>query len=191
MADHNSAKNVGKSPLGNGACYTEAYIGTQKGGLSVFYVEPDAASGVHATKRIMSQATDRHPGAPLIGLFPDEVREDVQEIRLREALKRCSTATRDAAIAFRRTGDLDCVPVIIEGLIEHYVVPEARAKLRSHDDGLRLIEDLAIDSLTMLEIVFLAEEVLQVSIDNEELRPFRTVGDVKRFVAQKLSKSAE
>ena len=36
-------------------------------------------------------------------------------------------------------------------------------------------------------IVFLAEDVLQVSIDNEELRPFRTVGDIKRFIASKLA----
>jgi acyl carrier protein len=49
------------------------------------------------------------------------------------------------------------------------------------------VEDLAIDSLTMLEIVFLAEEVLQVSLDNEELRAFRTVGEVKRFIVSKLA----
>jgi 3-hydroxyacyl-[acyl-carrier-protein] dehydratase len=70
------------------------------------------------------------------------------------------------------------------------VEPEARAKLGAADDNLRLTEDLGVDSLTMLEIVFLAEEVLQVSIDNEELRPFKTVGDVKRFVASKLAGAA-
>ena len=120
----------------------------------------------------------------MAGLLPTVDRE---ESRLRESLKRCSPATLDAACEYRRTGNLDCVPAIVHGVIEHYVVPEARAKLRSRDDSLRLSEDLAIDSLTMLEIVFLAEEVLQVSIDNEELRPFRTVGDVKRFVRLKLS----
>jgi len=39
----------------------------------------------------------------------------------------------------------------------------------------------------MMEIVFLAEDVLQVSIDNEELRPFGTLGDIKRLVATKLA----
>jgi acyl carrier protein len=101
-----------------------------------------------------------------------------------DALKRCSAATRDAACEFRRTGKVEWVPAIIHGLIEHYVEPEARAKLKRFRRQPAAHEDLAIDSLTMLEIVFLAEEVLQVSIDNEELRPFKTVGDVKRFIVQ-------
>jgi acyl carrier protein len=42
----------------------------------------------------------------------------------------------------------------------------------------------------MLEIVFLAEDVLQITIDNEEMRPFRTVGDVKTFIVSKLAHGA-
>src|ERR1700722_12879702 len=77
------------------------------------------------------------------------------DARLRDTLKRCSPSTRDAACAFRRTKSLELLPAIIHGLIEHYVERDARAKLSRADDGLRLVEDLAIDSLTMLEIVFL------------------------------------
>lgn len=106
---------------------------------------------------------------------------------LRDTLKRCSPSTREAACAFRRTGSPDHLPAIVHGLIEHYVERGARAKLSRSGDGVRLVEDLAIDSLTMLEIVFLAEDVLQISIDNEELRPFRTVGDIKTFIASKLA----
>ena len=51
---------------------------------------------------------------------------------------------------------------------------------------LRLIEDLGIDSLTMMEIVILVEEVLQMSINNEELRHLRTIGDVKQFIECKV-----
>ncbi len=106
---------------------------------------------------------------------------------LRDTLKRCSPSTREAACAFRRTGSPDHLPAIVHGLIEHYVERGARAKLSRSGDGVRLVEDLAIDSLTMLEIVFLAEDVLQISIDNEELRPFRTVGDVKKFIVSKFA----
>jgi len=152
--------------------------------------EPNAAPAVSVSKRTMRQATERHPGSQLIGLVREDTRDTRGEAQLRETLKRCSAATRDAACEFRRTGNVKHVPAIIHGLIEHYVEPVARAKLNGCDDNVRLTEDLAIDSLTMLEIVFLAEEVLQVSIDNEELRPFRTVGDVKRFVTAKLSGAA-
>jgi acyl carrier protein len=109
---------------------------------------------------------------------------------LRDALKRCSPSTREAACAFRKTRSPDHLPAIVHGLIEHYVERGARAKLNHADDGIRLVEDLAIDSLTMLEIVFLAEDVLQITIDNEELRPFRTVGDVKNFIASKLARAS-
>jgi 3-hydroxyacyl-[acyl-carrier-protein] dehydratase len=111
------------------------------------------------------------------------------EERLREALRRCSPATQEAALAFRKTGSAELVPAIVFGLIERYTDREARSKLAGTGDGVRLIEDLALDSLTMLEIVFLAEEVLQISVDNEEFRPFRTVGDVKAFIASKLAAS--
>ena len=42
-----------------------------------------------------------------------------------------------------------------------------------------------MDSLTMLEIVMMVEQTLQVSIDNEELRDLRTMGDVKAYLEAK------
>ncbi|WP_231962221.1 phosphopantetheine-binding protein [Opitutus sp. GAS368] len=72
------------------------------------------------------------------------------------------------------------------GIIERYVEPDLRAKLKDADDDLRIIEDLGIDSLTMMEIVILVEDVLQMTINNEELRYLRTVGDVKTFIECKV-----
>jgi acyl carrier protein len=135
----------------------------------------------------MTQATDRDMGAPFPSPGPAKAYTPEDDALLRDALKRCSASTCEAARAFRKTGSPVYLPAIVDGLIEHYVEPVAKAKLSSADDRLRLVEDLAIDSLTMLEIVFLAEEVLQISIDNEELRPFRTLGDIKTFLAAKLA----
>jgi acyl carrier protein len=138
----------------------------------------------------MRQATNPDPVAQHLMLGSQRSLTQADEEHLRDALKRCSPSTREAAREFRRTGNPDHLPAIVHGLIEHYVERDARAKLNRADDSLRLVEDLAIDSLTMLEIVFLAEDVLQISIDNEEIRPFRTVGDVKRFIASKLERAA-
>jgi acyl carrier protein len=134
----------------------------------------------------MSQATE--PDFATQHFLPAAGKEftSKDDAQLRDALKRCSPGTREAACEFRRTGSAAHLPAIVHGLIEHYVAPDARAKLGRAADDLRLVEDLDIDSLTMLEIVYLAEEVLQVSIDNEELRPFRTVGDIKGFLESKL-----
>jgi acyl carrier protein len=108
------------------------------------------------------------------------------EAALREALKRCSPSTFEAAVQFRKTGNADHMPAVVIGVIERFVEPDLRSKLKDGDDDLRLIEDLGIDSLTMMEIVILVEDVLQLSINNDELRNLRTVGDVKTFIDCKI-----
>ena len=108
------------------------------------------------------------------------------ETSLREALKRCSPSTFEAAVQYRKTGNPEHVPAVVIGVVERFVEPDLRAKLKDADDDLRLIEDLGIDSLTMMEIVILVEDVLQLSINNDELRNLRTVGDVKTFIDCKI-----
>ncbi len=119
-------------------------------------------------------------GIPLKAFTPDE------DANLREALKRCSAATYEACAQFRKTGNTEHLPAIVLGIIERYVEPDLRGRLKDADDDLRIIEDLGIDSLTMMEIVILVEDVLQMSINNDELRHLRTVGDVKTFIECKV-----
>jgi len=117
------------------------------------------------------------PVAPLT----DEKREDLQE-----DLKRCSDATRKAVFEFLETGRVALLPVIVTGIIERFLEPEMRPKLKDGDGSLRLIDDLGIDSLTMMEIVVLAEEAFGISIDNEELRELRSIDDVIGFMDAKV-----
>ncbi len=150
--------------------------------------EPCGTVVVNEMGSHMTQATDCDMGSGHFAPGPARSFTSEDDARLCDALKRCSPSTREAAREFRKTGSPAFLPAVVNGLIEHFVEPDARAKLTRADDGLRLVEDLAIDSLTMLEIVFVAEEVLQISIDNDELRPFRTVGDIKAFLAAKLGR---
>jgi 3-hydroxyacyl-[acyl-carrier-protein] dehydratase len=106
---------------------------------------------------------------------------------LHETLKRCSPATYYAACKFRDTGDCADLRTVIVGVVERFVDREARPKLRAPSDALRLREDLGIDSLTMMEIIMIAEEVLRISVANDELTHLKTLGDVQRFVESKLT----
>jgi acyl carrier protein len=108
------------------------------------------------------------------------------ELELAELLKRCSPATLEAAIRFRETKDAKEIEPIVMGIIDRHLEPEQREIFKKADDTLRLYEDLGLDSLTMLEIVMLVEQTLQVSIDNEELRDLRTTGDVKEYLDAKV-----
>jgi len=134
----------------------------------------------------MSDAVQSTPGAAKsIPAGPKPFAPE-DEASLREALKRCSPSTFEAAVQFRKTGNAEHVPAVVIGVIERFVEPDLRAKLKDADDDLRLIEDLGIDSLTMMEIVILVEDVLQMTINNDELRNLRTVGDVKTFIDCKI-----
>ena len=105
------------------------------------------------------------------------------ENQLRESLRRCSPETVVAAVAYRRTRDPQHLPALIGGVFERYIEPEIRPKLASANrDDLRVIEDLGIDSLTLMEIVMLLEEAGGLTIANDELRQLRTLGDIRTFV---------
>lgn len=106
---------------------------------------------------------------------------------LRETLKRCSPEVFEAAVNFRQTGDTRYLPAVVLGIIERYLEPEVRPRLHKGDcDGLEMVNDLQIDSLTMVEIVIMVEESVKVSIDNDELRGLITLGDVKQFIECKV-----
>jgi 3-hydroxyacyl-[acyl-carrier-protein] dehydratase len=128
--------------------------------------------------------TSSQKKAPFIALAKPFSPED--EVALREVLKRCSPSTFEAAVQFRKTGNPEHLPAVVIGVVERYVEPELRVKLKDAADDLRMIEDLGIDSLTMMEIVILVEDVLQMTINNEELRNLRTVGDVKACIDCKV-----
>jgi acyl carrier protein len=104
------------------------------------------------------------------------------EASLRESLKRCSPATLEAALAYRQTKDPVHLPQVALGILERFLEPEAQTMLREGDNELRFMEDLGLDSLTIMEVVMMVEEVLEMPIANEELRFLRTVGDLKVFI---------
>ena len=116
----------------------------------------------------------------------DPIPED--DPALREALKRCSPATYYAACKFRAFSRSEDLRTLVIGVIERFVERELRPKLKVASDTLRLREDLALDSLTMMEVVMIAEEVLCINVSNEELTHLRTLGDVHAFIFAKTSK---
>jgi acyl carrier protein len=106
---------------------------------------------------------------------------------LKEGLRRCSPATLAAAIRFREKSELDALPIVIFGIIERYQPATAPIKLSAAGDSMRLIEDLGLDSLTLLEIVMSIEESLKLRIENHELREIRTLGQLNNFLHAKMT----
>lgn len=103
------------------------------------------------------------------------------ERHLSEAFKPCLSCSR-SALSLNAGNRLEYVPAIVRGIITHYVEPEVRIRLKEPADNLRLIEDLGLDSLSMMEIMIKVEDLLQVRVSDEELRHFRTLGDFRLFI---------
>ncbi|MDP0501348.1 MAG: acyl carrier protein [Verrucomicrobiota bacterium JB022] len=53
-------------------------------------------------------------------------------------------------------------------------------------DSTRLREDLGVDSITIAELVFMLEDLFDLTIQNEELVGLETVADLRRFIRQKI-----
>ena len=106
---------------------------------------------------------------------------------LKEGLRRCNPETIEAAIRYREVGDLDALPQIVYGILERYQPATAATKLSEANENSRLIEDIGLDSLTLLEIVLSIEEVLKLRIENEELREIRTIGQLNKFLHAKIT----
>ena len=110
------------------------------------------------------------------------------EAALRDSLKRCSPATIEKAVEFRKTGNPELVGDVVIGIIERFVEPDKRDALKNPPDSLVIIDDLGLDSLTMVEIVFAVEDAIGTTIDEDEVQKLRTLGDIKNFIKEKVSK---
>lgn len=109
--------------------------------------------------------------------------------QIRNSFRRCSHETIEAIIKLRQTGNSALIPVVVYGIIERYAPAGSSKKISELPPDTRLIEDLAIDSLTMLEVVLSIEEALQIRIENEELPKIRTLEEVKTFITEKTAGS--
>ncbi|MFH1067554.1 MAG: phosphopantetheine-binding protein [bacterium] len=105
--------------------------------------------------------------------------------QIRNSFRRCNHETIEAIVKLRQTGDSSLIPTIVYGIIERYAPAGSSKKISELPPNTRLIEDLAIDSLTMLEVVLSIEEALQIRIENEELPKIRTLEEVKTFITEK------
>ena len=108
------------------------------------------------------------------------------EAALRETLKRCSPETIEKAVELRKTGNAELAGPVVIGIIERFLEPEKRDLLKNPQDSLRMVDDLGLDSLTLVEIVLAVEHGTGASIDNEDVQKIHTLGDIKAYIAAKM-----
>ena len=67
---------------------------------------------------------------------------------------------------------------------KQFLVEEHRVNADAVTMEAELAADLGINSLELAELVYTCEEKYDIMIDEEELRNFRTVGDVVNYIQE-------
>lgn len=118
------------------------------------------------------------------------VAEEKSERELREALRRCPPETLAAVRRFRRTRQSKEIPVILRGVLTRYVDADQRARLKTGPGSLRLGDDLGLDSLSLIEVSMALEDVLGITLNDDELRKLQTIDDVENYARGRLAAKA-
>lgn len=105
---------------------------------------------------------------------------------IEDALRHCPKGTYDALNEFRTSGSVESFNKFLTGVLERFVEPEMVNSLKGDRSNLRFVDDLGVDSMTMMEIVIVMEECLGIQMENEELMEIETYGDLDRYVSSKL-----
>ena len=66
--------------------------------------------------------------------------------------------------------------------LKQFIVEEFKVNPDDVTPEAELVGDLGINSLELADLVYLCEEKFDVTIDDEDLHNFNTVGDVVRYI---------
>jgi acyl carrier protein len=66
--------------------------------------------------------------------------------------------------------------------LKQFIVEEFKVNPDDVTPEAELVGDLGINSLELADLVYLCEEKFNISIDDEDLHNFNTVGDVVRYI---------
>ena len=88
---------------------------------------------------------------------------------------------------FTTQGDLDALDPVILAILQDYIPRQPAKPLAEHPGHTLLMEDLGFDSLAITEVIFFTEELLNISISNEEILQVRTLDDLRAFVRRKVT----
>jgi acyl carrier protein len=94
---------------------------------------------------------------------------------------------RVAYAQVRASGSASAADTLVMAILLDHIPDQALRPAGTPSEATRLAGDLGFDSVAIAEMVFFIEDLLHVSITNEEILRVRTVGDLRAFVRTKLA----
>lgn len=105
---------------------------------------------------------------------------------LRTVLRGFPEATIATCAEFQATGAGEAFDRAVSGVIEHYLSRPPAQPVASLPGSTRLVEDLGLDSVTMVEMTFLFEDLFTLKLPQEELVKVATLDDLRALLRTRL-----
>jgi acyl carrier protein len=87
---------------------------------------------------------------------------------------------------FHANKDPEKLDELVLGLLTFLMPEPPQTPLTEYSDDTLLREDLGVDSITISEVVFLIEDLFEISISNEDLMKIETLGDLRGYLRGRL-----
>lgn len=115
-------------------------------------------------------------------ISPSDARQKVQE-----NLTGFPKSVVDAYLAFAGSGDVAQLDEVVLGVLQFYLAKPPPAPLTTLPGATKLIADLGCDSLTMIDVMFLAESLLGIKLADDELVKIETLDELRAHFRQRMS----
>lgn len=106
--------------------------------------------------------------------------------QLRTTLRGFPPETVQACAEFQATGSWDAFDRAVLDLIHHHLSPKPPRPLHTYPGSTALVADLGLDSIAMVELVFVFEDLFKAKLPQEELLQVVTIDDLRNLLRQHL-----
>lgn len=107
--------------------------------------------------------------------------------RVQENLTGFPQSVVEAYLGFADTADVARLDEVVLGVLQFYLAKPPPAPLPSMPGGTRLVADLGCDSLTMIDVMFLAENLLEIKLADDELAKIETLDELRAHFRRRMS----
>jgi acyl carrier protein len=90
---------------------------------------------------------------------------------------------------FKEGGDPADLDGVVMAMIRDHAPRRCSLVRGQIHGGMRLADDLGLDSLAVTEMVFFAEDLFTIRITNQEIAEVRTIDDLRLFIRRKVTAS--
>lgn len=115
-----------------------------------------------------------------------DTEENTDSQLLKDKLSAYPDELADRVLRFHKTPSAQLASEIAVDILRYHAPDRFDELYADKGDTLVLVSDLGMDSLTMTEIAFEAEDFLNITISNEDMIAIQSVADLKSYIVKAI-----